>query len=415
MFIKKDSRKLSEIATDPSDDRRVLKLARRGPEFRGDTRGFLTAANAPSFSNTAYLSLYNNKLTTINGLSTLQGAPLADLVLSNNELTTLPVSLSALPLQRLYLEDNQLCGVVPSCVMRLTQLRVLRLSGNKFTELPESIGGMAELEELALDCNALTALPAALGGLSKLRTLLARGNKLQALPHALAGCTSLQVLAVSSNDLRELPPGLGACSQLTTLAINGNHALAHLPASLAACTALTRCTAAHCAIASLPLPLACAWAQALPPAVLASAHVLAAGQGEEGEGGDMALWEAALQQAVEEEGGEGGQGEETGAGSSSSSFLLRLLAGVSPGVAAHFLAFAPAAGLGGLAAVRPVLNLDGNPVLAAAKAAAGAREECLQELQGVVQELGGAEAAAGAEAGAREAALVRMLGRRGVL
>ena len=292
MFIKKDSRKLSDIVADPGDDRAHLKLARRGPEFRGDTRALFTAENAPQFARTRYLSLYNNKLVSVNGLSTLAsgGSPLEDLVISNNRLTALPTSLGALApsLRRLYCEDNALKGPIPSCVLRLVQLRVLRLSGNQFTELPEGIGAFTELEELALEGNALVSLPSGLGSLKRLKTLLLRGNRLQALPDALGGCAELQVLAVSSNDLRYVPASLGGCTKLSNLSLNGNKSLAILPAELAQCTALQRCVLAHCALAALPLPLVHAWAKALPQGVVAAAHAQAAAEGADAGGGGPA-------------------------------------------------------------------------------------------------------------------------------
>ena len=248
MFIKKDARKLAEIVADASDDRSALKLARRGPEFRGDTRALFTADHAPAFARTRYLSLYNNKLASVNGLSTLAQAPLADLVLSNNELTALPASLGGLAgsLRRLYAEDNALRGAVPGCVLRLTQLRVLRLSGNQFTELPEALCALAQLEELALEGNALAALPEGLGRLAALRALLLRGNRLQRLPASIGGCAALATLALSSNDLRELPEALGDCAALASLSVNGNPRLAALPAGLARCRSAC-CASRSCA------------------------------------------------------------------------------------------------------------------------------------------------------------------------
>jgi hypothetical protein len=420
MFIKKDARKLAEVVADAHDDRAQLKLARRGPEFRGDTRALFTADNAPAFARTRYLSLYNNKLASVNGLSTLAGAPLADLVLSNNELTALPTSLGGLAgsLRRLYAEDNALRGAVPQCVLRLTQLRVLRLSGNQFTELPEALCALTELEELALEGNALAALPAGLGGLRALRVLLLRGNRLQRLPDSIGACAALATLALSSNDLRELPEALGGCAALASLSVNGNPRLAALPAGLARCARLQRCVAAHCSLAALPLPLVCAWAGALPAEVVAGAHALAlraaaagagegaaAGEGEgaAGAGADLSLWEASLAEDLEgAEGGGGGGGEEA-AGAQRQ--LLGALRAVPAALACHVLPFHAPAGGGApppLAAL--ALNIDGNPCVAEARALARAREECAGEFLRELEARGGSGAEALAAVLARRSA-----------
>ena len=113
MFIKRDTRKISEILVDPLDSRESLRLARRAPEFNGgSTQGLLHKDHSQSFTDTRFLSLYNNKLTTLSGVSTLvsAGAPLEDLVLGNNQLASLPASLAGLSgsLRRLWVEDNAL-------------------------------------------------------------------------------------------------------------------------------------------------------------------------------------------------------------------------------------------------------------------------------------------------------------------
>ena len=96
MFVVKDKRKVGEILADPSDDRHMLALGRRAPEFTAGTEPLLRASNANALGNVSFLSLANDGLSALSGLSTLAnaGAPLETLVLSSNALSTLPASIA---------------------------------------------------------------------------------------------------------------------------------------------------------------------------------------------------------------------------------------------------------------------------------------------------------------------------------
>jgi Leucine-rich repeat (LRR) protein len=59
---------------------------------------------------------------------------------------------------------------------RLTGLVSLRLSGNRLTALPASIGGLENLEHLDASNNDITELPCTLGDLRCLKTLNVSGN-----------------------------------------------------------------------------------------------------------------------------------------------------------------------------------------------------------------------------------------------
>lgn len=94
-------------------------------------------------------------------------------------------------LEELWLDDNHLAAfpavraagggwrwppfhseTPPQCLLAVPTLRVLRLSNNALTSLPEGISALSALTELAVDNNALTAVPASLCSLPALRKLL---------------------------------------------------------------------------------------------------------------------------------------------------------------------------------------------------------------------------------------------------
>jgi Leucine-rich repeat (LRR) protein len=62
----------------------------------------------------------------------------------------------------------------PACLLQLTQLRVLRLTGNAIARLPSDLDALARLEDLALDNNRITEIPSTISALTALRKLQLR-------------------------------------------------------------------------------------------------------------------------------------------------------------------------------------------------------------------------------------------------
>jgi len=138
MFVKKDLRKIPQILEDPDDERKEIKLFRRGPEFvkgpgclfKPEVRGWptrvreklatclhpaaggrrsagglwpaacsLTSLSAivylllqyvQAFKNLEYLSLYGNSLRSVDGIGVIKDSPLQRLNLGDNLLHELP-------------------------------------------------------------------------------------------------------------------------------------------------------------------------------------------------------------------------------------------------------------------------------------------------------------------------------------
>ncbi|MBA1376915.1 leucine-rich repeat-containing protein kinase family protein [Pseudomonas brassicacearum] len=146
-------------------------------------------------------------------------------------------------LEILNLSGNQL-ETLPDDLYRLTHLRVLFCSDNRFTELPECLGRCAGLTMvgfkanqiervtgaalppllrwLILTDNRISQLPDELGQRPHLQKLMLAGNRLRALPKSLAQCHRLELLRVSANQLAELPSWLLELPNLSWLAYAGN-------------------------------------------------------------------------------------------------------------------------------------------------------------------------------------------------
>jgi Leucine-rich repeat (LRR) protein len=75
---------------------------------------------------------------------------------------------------------------LPAALEKLTKLRYLNISENKFEALPECVGAMSGLVELRASDNLLTALPDInRNALPHLRELHLRNNRLTTLPESI--------------------------------------------------------------------------------------------------------------------------------------------------------------------------------------------------------------------------------------
>ncbi|WP_053178688.1 leucine-rich repeat-containing protein kinase family protein [Pseudomonas kilonensis] len=146
-------------------------------------------------------------------------------------------------LEILNLSGNQL-DTLPDDLHRLTRLRVLFCSDNRFTELPECLGrcsaltmvgfkanriahvtGAAlppQLRWLILTDNCVSQLPDELGQRPDLQKLMLAGNRLRQLPASLSQCHRLELLRIAANQLSELPQWLLTLPSLSWLAYAGN-------------------------------------------------------------------------------------------------------------------------------------------------------------------------------------------------
>jgi hypothetical protein len=133
---------------------------------------------------------------------------------------------------------------LPSDMARLSKLRVIFCSGNRFTRLPPALGNCTALTQigfrktglretpaeslpqglrwLTVTDNALETLPDALGERPALQKLMLAGNRLERLPETLAGAARLELLRLSANRFAALPPWLRRLPRLAWLTWAGN-------------------------------------------------------------------------------------------------------------------------------------------------------------------------------------------------
>lgn len=129
-------------------------------------------------------------------------------------------------LEILDLSDNAL-STLPDDLPRLTRLRVIFCSANRFTVLPAVLGACPGLTMVGFKSNQIREVPAA-SLPPQLRWLILTDNQVEELPAAIGACTQLQKLMLAGNRLRALPPQLAACTRLELLRIAANR-LEELP------------------------------------------------------------------------------------------------------------------------------------------------------------------------------------------
>ncbi len=155
---------------------------------------------------------------------------LHNLNMSGNRLKRLPIGIGELKnLQMLNLSSNQLYAL-PAAIGELVKLIDLNVSDNQLKSLP-TLSGLVALEELRISGNLFKNLPESLCDLIGLKRLIASQNQLIELPNAIDKLVGLELMEVSQNQLKSLPSTIGALTQLQNFSANLNK-LTTLPESL---------------------------------------------------------------------------------------------------------------------------------------------------------------------------------------
>ncbi|ELA40876.1 uncharacterized protein VICG_02090, partial [Vittaforma corneae ATCC 50505] len=147
---------------------------------------------------------------------------LQELCLSCNELKLLPAKMVELKsLQKLDLWKNRF-EKFPNVVGELKSLQELDLSGNKLESLPAVIGNLINLQDLDLHENSLKTLPTEIEKLKSLQKLNLQNNRFESLPAVIGNLTNLQELDLDHNKLKTLPDTIGELKDLRILSFIHN-------------------------------------------------------------------------------------------------------------------------------------------------------------------------------------------------
>ena len=123
---------------------------------------------------------------------------------------------------------------VPEEIVELSALRVLDLSGNRFSDpLPGWLGELSELRDLDLSDNGLSGpLPEGFGRFPKLEELSLSGNEFLEIPTEVFEIESLKELYVIGNMLERIPAEIGNLVNLESLNLSNNFLAGSIPAEI---------------------------------------------------------------------------------------------------------------------------------------------------------------------------------------
>jgi Leucine-rich repeat (LRR) protein len=143
-----------------------LRLGRRSQEFQGTVSVLCQPVYLSKLQQLQTLNLYDCGISSLIGIGVLKDCPmLHSLNVGRNPLQELPMELALVTtLKEVWLDDCQLHGPLPECLVQLPQLEVLKLPHNRITSLPQSmVQHMVHLKVLNLDGNPLGGTTSATG------------------------------------------------------------------------------------------------------------------------------------------------------------------------------------------------------------------------------------------------------------
>lgn len=148
--------------------------------------------------------------------------PLVSRITISEGLTTFPSELFRYSdsLEILDLSNN-LLDHVPDSIVRFKKLRILFLSGNRFTEFPQVLGQCTSLSMIGFKSNQIRFIPEHAFP-ENLRWLILTDNQLEFIPASIGRCKPLEKVALAGNKLRDLPDAMQNCNNLALLRISAN-------------------------------------------------------------------------------------------------------------------------------------------------------------------------------------------------
>ncbi|XP_063662827.1 leucine-rich repeat-containing protein 2 isoform X3 [Pan troglodytes] len=149
--------------------------------------------------------------------------------LSGEHWTELPDSLKEQTHLREWHISNTLIQIIPTYIQLFQAMRILDLPKNQISHLPAEIGCLKNLKELNVSFNYLKSIPPELGDCENLERLDCSGNlELMELPFELSNLKQVTFVDISANKFSSVPICVLRMSNLQWLDISSNN-LTDLP------------------------------------------------------------------------------------------------------------------------------------------------------------------------------------------
>lgn len=174
------------------------------------------------YSDVEKVILHHNELSYVPA-NLFRCTNLKILDLSNNGLTSLPDLFQYCQLTNLIAKNNQLNNNgLPKEFSQCHSLKELNLSGNSLSEFPEQVLDFHNLKFLYLGGNGMKNVSKDVRKLKHLQVLSLGGNQITELPLSVGSLTNLQALVLCDNQIESLPANIANLLCLKSLLLHKN-------------------------------------------------------------------------------------------------------------------------------------------------------------------------------------------------
>lgn len=144
------------------------------------------------------------------------------LFLSNNKFTDLPQEISFLEnLVSLDISNNQISEILLDTPLPKA-LKSLKLNGNKLVEIPNGLSLLTDLERLDIQENSILQIPEDFTFPKSLKSINLSNNRLSSLPGIMKELDNLTCIDISYNKLEKAPEVISKLGALRALLLTGN-------------------------------------------------------------------------------------------------------------------------------------------------------------------------------------------------
>ncbi|XP_050299755.1 leucine-rich repeat-containing protein 58 [Anthonomus grandis grandis] len=211
-------------SSDNESSNRIIDLAYllRNPESVDRSLGEYFEDDSKRYQEVEKIILHHNELNVLpKNLFRFTNIKVLDL--SNNGLTELPDLFRYCQLTNLVLKNNRLTnGSLPKEFTECPSLRELNFGGNHMTQFPEQIFSFANLRFLYLGGNGMRNISKDIWRLKQLQVFSLGGNDITEVPVSVGTLKYLQALVLCDNQIEVLPANIANLHNLRSLLLHKN-------------------------------------------------------------------------------------------------------------------------------------------------------------------------------------------------
>ena len=159
-------------------------------------------------TRTKYLSPNIKKLTNLRVLD-----------ISGSFISEIPKEISECKNLKSIIANASQLSIIPSSIGQLKKLRVLNLAYCKIDRVPKEIGEVESLWSLSIGSNKLTTLPESFSNLKNLTFFSIANNKFREFPNSILGMETVGNLWIHGNNIRKIPQEISTMKSLHHLLV----------------------------------------------------------------------------------------------------------------------------------------------------------------------------------------------------